>query len=492
MGDLGRELSRKFLHISMGAFALALAYLEPWQASLLAVVALVHNLFLLPLYGGRKLFRGAAARRGMDLGIVLYPASILVLTLIFPRHLEIVAAAWGYLAFGDGFATVAGKLAGRRGGPLPWNRDKSWAGLLAFAAAGAPGAALLYGWTAGIPASPRWVVPVIAVGVLLALVESLPLGLDDNLVIAVGGGALLYAALLIEPAILAQRAGLFESRLPWALGLNLALGFAALRLGSVDGSGWIHGVVLGTALWVLGGGPAFAMLLTFFVLGTVATRLGHKTKLAEGTAQEQGGARGARHAWANTGVGVLFALLAAGSATPSVYLLAIVAAFATAVSDTLASEIGQAYGRRTFLITSFRPVSRGTDGAVSLEGTLAGIGGSLIMGGLAWAIGLINGTGVAIVAVAAFFGTTLESYLGAWLERSKRIDNEAQNFINTLAGALAALVLAWLLATGSSRVGPRPDAVSGAGGQARQGMLSCRPAPRDSAGFRQGTVRIET
>lgn len=435
------EYLRKAVHICMGFFAFSFAYLSWEQAALLAAASLAHNLFLLPLYGGRQIFRGAAAHRGHDPGIVLYPATVLVIVLIFRDQLEIAAAGWAYLAFGDGFATIFGMAAGRFTGKLPWNRDKSWAGLIGFALMGTPAAGILYGFTAHLGWDLRWVVPVTVVGCILALLETLPLGLDDNLIVPIGGAALLFAALLIEPSLLVARSGEMLERLPWALGVNLLLGFGALRMGSVDWSGLIHGTVLGTALWVFGGLPAFLMLFGFFLLASVATKMGYRIKVAEGTAQEKGGARGAPNAWANTGAGVLFALLAVGAAEPSPYLLAVVAAFATALSDTLGSEIGQAFGRRTFLITSFRPVPRGTDGAVSLEGTLAGIAGSLILAAVAWGVGMISPLGILIVGLAAFAGTTMESYLGALLERAKKINNEAQNFLNTLAGGLVAILL---------------------------------------------------
>ena len=51
------------------------------------------------------------------------------------------------LAFGDGAATLFGQAVGRHAvarPPLPWNRDKSWAGLLAFWAVGLPAAAVYY------------------------------------------------------------------------------------------------------------------------------------------------------------------------------------------------------------------------------------------------------------------------------------------------------------------------------------------------------------
>lgn len=442
---LSGEVGRKLVHVGIGAIALSLAVLTWQQAALCALVALVHNVFLLPRYGGRAIFRGEARARGVDFGIAVYPASVLSLILLFRDHLEIAAVGWIFMAVGDGMAGAVGGLLGKSTGKLPWNPDKSWAGLLAFVAAGVPAATFVHAVVSGEPQTARVVIALLVVGAIVAILESLPIGIDDNLLVPLSGGALAWCALfLVDPATLAAAGTEMLARLPWALAVNLTLGAAAYAARSVDVSGLVHGVLLGTALWVCGGFAAFSMLLLFFVLGTGATKIGYRIKLAEGTAQEKGGRRGARNAWANTGAGVLFAFLGAASGDP-VYLLAVAAAFATAASDTLGSEIGQAFGRRTFLITTFRPVPRGTDGAVSLEGTLAGIAGSAVVGAAAFAQGAIDARGIGIVVVAAFFGTTLESYLGAWLERAKKIDNEAQNFINTLAGGLAAIVIfGWL------------------------------------------------
>ncbi|MCU0224547.1 MAG: TIGR00297 family protein [Acidobacteria bacterium] len=415
MSGLRGDLSRKLLHIAMGGFAFLLRYLTWWQAALLAIVALLNNLLVMPRVGRKRFFRGEAKERGLDVGIVLYAASVLVLILVFPHRLDLVAAAWAFLAFGDGLATIAGLAFGRASGPLPWNAQKTWAGFTGFVVAGVPMALALFAWTGGWAITPAIALKFLAVGLVLAVLESLDTGINDN------------------------------ARLPWALGLNLAAAGLAYALKTVDLSGVAHGVLLGSTIWLCLGGPGFAILLAFFVLGSAATKVGYRTKAKEGTAQEKGGRRGAAHAWANTGAPALFAALAFGAAQGNgLFRLAFVAALATAVSDTLGSEIGQAFGRRTFLITTFRPVPRGTDGAVSLEGTLAGIAGSLLLGLLGWGLGLIDGAGVAIVVAAAFVGTTLESYLGAVLEQASLINNEAQNFLNTLAGGLAAILIAWL------------------------------------------------
>lgn len=52
--------------------------------------------------------------------------------------------------------------------------------------------------------------------------------------------------------------------------------------------------------------------------------------------------------------------------------------------------VSKAYGKRTFLITTFKPAAPGTEGAVSLEGTLAGVVGSIIISGFAAAAGVVT------------------------------------------------------------------------------------------------------
>jgi uncharacterized protein (TIGR00297 family) len=209
-------------------------------------------------------------------------------------------------------------------------------------------------------------------------------------------------------------------------------------------SGVIAGIALGTALYAFGGLAAFTMLLTFFVLGTFATRLGYARKAALGLAQARGGRRGATEALANVSAGAIFAFLALATPHAALFEIALVAAFATAASDTVSSEIGQAFGRRHLLATTFRPVAAGTGGAVSLEGTLAGVAASVVVAGAGLAAGLLDRSGMLVVIVAAFLGNYFESVLGATLEGRLGLSNAAVNFANTVAGGLAGLGLAYL------------------------------------------------
>ena len=62
-------------------------------------------------------------------------------------------------------------------------------------------------------------------------------------------------------------------------------------------------------------------------------------------------------------------------------------------------------------------------------------------------MGLLDGPAeVGLVVAAGFVGGTVESFLGATLEKGRFIDNEAVNFLNTLVGALFGILVGrWIL-----------------------------------------------
>jgi len=440
------ELSRKLVHVGVGAIAFAVRPLGFGLSVACAVAAIVHNAFLLPRYGGRNLWREGEAARGYALGIVVYPVTVLLLLLLCARRLEVAAAVWGILAFGDGMAAIVGQTLGR-GNPLPWNRQKSWAGSIAYFVFGGAGAFALLQWTAPGVYSTSFALAIAAAATgFAALLESQPQGLDDNFGVPLVTALLLYCLTLTAGGWGLLGTAAFATRLGIGLAVNLALAAAAYAGRGVDRSGAAAGVLLGTTIWAFLGWRGFLLLFAFFVLGTLATQFGYEQKARAKLAQEKGGRRGAGNALAKTTVPALAAVFAATTAEPVLFALALAGAFATAAADTCSSEIGQVIGRRTFLITTLRPVPRGTEGAVSLEGTLAGVAASLAVGGLGYAVGLYAAVGVALVAVAALVATTLESLVGATLEKRGLVDNHAVNFLNSLAGALLAAGLGrWLL-----------------------------------------------
>jgi uncharacterized protein (TIGR00297 family) len=81
----------------------------------------------------------------------------------------------------------------------------------------------------------------------------------------------------------------------------------------------------------------------------------------------------------------------------------------------------------------------GTDGGISLAGTISGFVAAALIAAFAAGLGLMPPRAIPAVLVAAFIGSTADSYLGATLEKQGLMDNEAVNFSNTLIGALAGI-----------------------------------------------------
>jgi uncharacterized protein (TIGR00297 family) len=439
------ELLRQTVHVAMGGLALLLRWLTWWQAAALALTAVVVNLTLLPRFAGR-VFRESDAQGLGHSGIVLYPMAVLALILLFPARLDIVAAAWAILAAGDGFATIVGTHV--RSPRLPWNRDKSIAGLTAFMVAAGAGAIALAWFTQreGSTTPAWWIVagPALA-AIAAAFVETAPIRLNDNISVPAIAAAVLWSTSHVDASVLAASWPLITSRAVPALAINVLVAVAGWRAGTVTVPGAVTGAIIGAVIYI-GAGPAgWAMLLVASVVASAATRAGFARKARLGIAEARGGRRGPANAIANTGVAAAAAALTPGLATPDLALVALTAALSTGASDTVASEVGKAWGRTTWLVTTGRRVAPGTSGAVSLEGTLAGVAAAAALAAIAWALGLITAAAIVLVTIAATVASLVEGVLGATLEASGILDNDALNFVNTAVGAALAVVAVFLL-----------------------------------------------
>ena len=209
--------------------------------------------------------------------------------------------------------------------------------------------------------------------------------------------------------------------------------------------GYLNAWILGVIVWGCLQWQGYLVVMFYFLVGSAITRVGMAEKMAAGIAENRGGKRGPENVWGSALIATICAI--ATIVFPeykSLFFIGYVASFATKLSDTCASEIGKVYGKKTFLITTFQPVPKGTEGAVSLEGTLAGIIASVVIALLAWSIDMINVMAIAICIVSAFVATNLESVIGATLqEKFDWLTNEVVNIINTLIGALCAVLLAY-------------------------------------------------
>jgi uncharacterized protein (TIGR00297 family) len=227
-------------------------------------------------------------------------------------------------------------------------------------------------------------------------------------------------------------------RLGLAMGL-LGLGMAySWRKGKLTAAAVWTGGALGLLIFLGSGFVGLGMLGLFFALGTAASgwRVADKRRL--GLAEENRGRRTAGQVVANAGVAGLLGLLAwqVPAFAPLTQLM-LAGSFAAATADTLASELGNVYGRRYYNILTLRPDTRGLNGVVSLEGTALGLAGTAVLAAV-YCLSFGWGPAFGWLLVAGTTGNLIDSVLGATLERRGSLGNTAVNFLNTLTGALVA------------------------------------------------------
>lgn len=188
-------------------------------------------------------------------------------------------------------------------------------------------------------------------------------------------------------------------------------------------------------------------LATLFVLTFLATRAGRQRKALAGLAEKRKG-RTAAQIIANLSIAALSIFVALRisliAVHPGIYTATItlklmcLAALIEATADTVSSEIGQAFGGGPILVSTLRRVAPGTNGAITLLGTAAGIlAGAIVTLAGAWALHL--GYIPASIALAAgIAGLFFDSLLGATVERKGWLGNDLVNFASTAFAAIIA------------------------------------------------------
>ncbi|MEZ6043312.1 MAG: hypothetical protein R3C20_22675 [Planctomycetaceae bacterium] len=182
-----RELKRRLWHMAPGLLAFGLhveSHADPITPTLRWIVVVACAVIALRIFHGFRHIQRQGEGTGAS-AVAGYALSVLLTVLLFPGHLEIGVAVLAILAFGDGSATLCGLTF--RGPRLPWNRSKSWSGLMSFVVVGTFMTTWVY-W--GETHNPEAADPPISLGLALAIVapavllagvaESLRVRLNDN------------------------------------------------------------------------------------------------------------------------------------------------------------------------------------------------------------------------------------------------------------------------------------------------------------------------
>ena len=252
-----------------------------------------------------------------------------------------------------------------------------------------------------------------------------------------------------------------------------ALAIIAVRMGAIDAPGAAAGAVISFVAFLAGGFAWFIIIVLFFAVSSLLTRYRYEYKKKIGSAQESGGRRSWPNSLANGGV-ALFASLGELYFHSDLFALAFLASIASAMADTMATEIGVLSHSTPKLITNWRKtVSAGTSGGVTPLGGLAALAASVFIAlvGLSLSMfpaGFRLGLFVFLsTVVGAMIGTSFDSFLGATVQSLNKcavcgqltessehhghrtlhvkgvqfIENNWVNFIGILVGTITAVLL---------------------------------------------------
>ena len=438
--SLGDDLEeRDVLHILVGFAAVFLKYLSRAEA-IFAAVAIFITIYLLAMPSKSRFFnvvaRGDDWKRGYARGPLFFGLVAIFLILFFPLYIAAVCIV--IIGFGDGFATVIGKRFGRT--HVGWaKKEKTVEGMVAFFFFASISSFLILRFMLEASAI-RLLSYAVITSFVGALVEILDLTLDDNLSVPVSSAVTLYVLTLIS----VERLFMFDPYLALQyVAICLVLGYPTLKFHVLDEKGSLAAFFLGLVTYMSLGFGGFMVLLSLHVIGAITTRIGMRDKRKRRIEQEK--IRSVDNILANGLAPVLGAFLYFVAKNNNIlFYVGFVGAIAAATADTTSSEIGQLSTMKPRLITSWKEVEAGTDGAITLLGNFAAVVASVIVVSIALIFGVSGVRQMPLiisVVIGGFVGTTFDSLLGATFEQSEIIGNNTVNLLSTACSFVMVIVV---------------------------------------------------
>lgn len=239
-------------------------------------------------------------------------------------------------------------------------------------------------------------------------------------------------------------------------GLAFLLSWLSFFLNWLSLDGARAAIPVGTAILGFGGFHLAWLVLLFFVSGSLLAHLPWHTH--DRSRRERAPRRNGIQVWSNSFWLVLTLILFYYNGQ-LIWLGAALTALAAATSDTWATELGsEHFDVPTFSPVNLKRVPAGTDGGISLPGTAAACGGSLLIAGTGAVFFSLKLDLFFIIFLAGFLGSIFDSWLGFTLQgrdpvrfslfgRSLKIsmDNNMVNWTSSGLASLTALILIGIL-----------------------------------------------
>jgi uncharacterized protein (TIGR00297 family) len=202
----------------------------------------------------------------------------------------------------------------------------------------------------------------------------------------------------------------------YGLLLATVVAYLAYRVHSLNKSGAVAALIVGTVVFGFGGWGWSILLLLFFITSSGLSRAFKKRKQGLSEKFSKGSERDSGQVFGNGGLATLFVLVHAFYPESMIGWVGFAASLAAVNADTWATELGVLNPTPPRMITDLRKrVEKGTSGGVSLFGTLASLlGAAVIALPAAWFAH--DWTLLPIIAVAGLAGALFDSLLGATVQ----------------------------------------------------------------------------
>jgi uncharacterized protein (TIGR00297 family) len=199
---------------------------------------------------------------------------------------------------------------------------------------------------------------------------------------------------------------------------GILISIAAWQMGALSTGGAIAAALSGGLIFSIGGVQWALPLLTFFISSSALSRAFKKRKTSLGDKFSKGNQRDAGQVLANGGMGALLAVGTVFLGEHPWLWIAYLGAMASVNADTWATELGVLSPNPPWLITSGELVEAGTSGGISLLGSLATLGGALLIGLVGAAYPLEAGALPPTLAatLGGVCGSLFDSLLGATVQ----------------------------------------------------------------------------
>ncbi|WP_456416913.1 TIGR00297 family protein [Methanocaldococcus sp.] len=207
----------------------------------------------------------------------------------------------------------------------------------------------------------------------------------------------------------------------------------------LDDKGIICSSLMGFILLYFCGFEYLILLLSFFILGVIVSKIGKEKKKNKNIYESS---RSLKNVLANGLIPLIFAILTVLGFKWA--LFGYVSSIAAATSDTFSSELGVLSNENPRLITTFEVVEKGTDGAITIFGLVAGLLGAFIIGVIGY-LCFKNSNIIICSVIGGISGNLADSIVGALFERRGILNNEHVNLIATIVGGIIGVLVVKIL-----------------------------------------------